>query len=48
MRVAHPARRRRGDMPAVAGVYAHHVLTGLATFEEVPPDAAEMAARRAA
>lgn len=37
-----------GDMAAVAAVYAHHVLTGLATFEEEPPDAAEMARRRAA
>ena len=36
------------DMPAVAALYAHHVLTGLATFEEVPPDAAEMARRHAA
>ena len=27
-------------------IYAHHVLHGLATFEEVPPDAAEMARRR--
>lgn len=37
-----------GDMAAVAAVYAHHVLTGLATFEEEPPDTAEMARRRAA
>ena len=28
-------------------IYAHHVLHGLATFEEVPPDAGEMARRRA-
>lgn len=34
------------DMAAVQALYAHHVLTGLASFEEVPPDVAEMAARR--
>ena len=33
-------------MPAIQAIYAHHVLHGLATFEEVPPDAAEMARRR--
>lgn len=26
-------------------IYAHHVLTGLGTFEEIPPDLAEMTAR---
>lgn len=36
------------DIPAIAAIYAHHVLTGIATFEEVPPDAAEMARRHAA
>ena len=36
------------DMPAIQALYAHHVLHGLATFEEVPPPVAEMAARRAA
>ncbi len=35
-----------GDLGAIQAIYAHHVLTGLATFEEVPPDAAEMARRR--
>jgi len=35
------------DMEAVARIYAHHVERGLATFEEVPPTAAEMLARRA-
>jgi len=35
------------DIPAVQAIYAHHVLTGLGSFEEVPPDLAEMAARRA-
>jgi L-amino acid N-acyltransferase YncA len=36
------------DMPAIQAIYAHHVLHGLATFEEVPPSVAEMADRRAA
>ena len=36
------------DMPAIQAIYAHHVLHGLATFEEVPPPVAEMAERRAA
>ena len=36
-----------GDLPAIHSIYAHHVLHGLATFEEEPPSAAEMAARRA-
>ena len=35
-----------GDMAGVQAIYAHHVLHGLATFEEVPPDGAEMARRR--
>ena len=44
-----PAIRPAGeaDIAAIQAIYAHHVLNGLATFEEVPPDAAEMAARRA-
>ena len=33
------------DVPQVQAIYAHHVLTGLGTFEEVPPGAAEMAGR---
>ena len=33
------------DAPAVLSVYAHHVLHGFGTFEEVPPSADEMAAR---
>lgn len=33
------------DAPAIAALYAHHVLQGTATFELVPPDAAEIAAR---
>jgi phosphinothricin acetyltransferase len=34
------------DMAAIQRIYAHHVLTSLATFEEVPPDEAEMNRRR--
>ena len=37
-----------GDAAALAGVYAPHVLEGFGTFEETPPDAAEMVARLAA
>lgn len=33
------------DAEALARIYGWHVLNGLGTFEEVPPDAAEMAAR---
>jgi L-amino acid N-acyltransferase YncA len=33
------------DMAAVAGIYEHFVLTSTATFELVPPDAAEMVRR---
>jgi phosphinothricin acetyltransferase len=36
------------DMSAVARIYAHHVLQGLATFEEQPPAAGELLGRRAA
>ena len=35
-----------GDMAEVQRIYAHHVLNGLATFEEVPPTADEMLRRR--
>jgi L-amino acid N-acyltransferase YncA len=35
------------DMTAVQRIYAHHVLHGLATFEEVPPSVQELVARRA-
>ena len=34
------------DMAYVQGIYAHHVLNGLATFEEVPPTVDEMRSRR--
>lgn len=33
------------DMPAIQAIYAPHVLTGLASFEEAPPDIAEMTKR---
>src|SRR5688500_7566086 len=36
------------DMTAIQAIYAHHVLHGLATFEEVPPSVADMTERRAA
>lgn len=36
------------DMVAVQAIYAHHVLHGLATFEEVPPGVEEIQSRRAA
>lgn len=34
-------------MAAVQGIYAHHVLTGIASFEIAPPDVGEMLRRRA-
>ena len=37
---------RDDDIAAIAAIYAHHVLHGIASFEEVPPDDAEMARRR--
>ncbi|MBR0799101.1 N-acetyltransferase [Bradyrhizobium jicamae] len=36
------------DMAEVQRIYEHHVLNGLATFEEVPPSLEEMLRRRAA
>jgi phosphinothricin acetyltransferase len=35
-------------MPAVQAIYAHHVRTGLASFEEVPPTLTEHQNRRTA
>jgi phosphinothricin acetyltransferase len=35
------------DLPAVHAIYAHHVLNGLASFEEVPPPAEEIRRRHA-
>ena len=37
-----------GDLPAIRAIYAHHVLTGLASFEEEPPTFDEMRKRYAA
>lgn len=34
------------DIPAITAIYGWNVLNGLGTFEEIPPDAAEMARRR--
>jgi phosphinothricin acetyltransferase len=36
------------DLPDIQGIYAHHVLHGTGTFEEVPPSVEDMAARFAA
>ncbi len=38
-----PARLE--DLPRVQEIYAHHVRNGLASFEETPPDLAEMTRR---
>jgi phosphinothricin acetyltransferase len=38
-----PARPE--DLPRIQEIYAHHVLHGLASFEETPPDLAEMTRR---
>ena len=38
---------RDDDIPAIAAIYAHHVLHGTGTFETTPPTEADMAARRA-
>jgi phosphinothricin acetyltransferase len=35
------------DLPSIQAIYAHHVLYGLATFEETPPSVDELAVRRA-
>ena len=35
-----------GDITAITAIYRHHVLHGLASFEEVPPDPDELASRR--
>ena len=36
-----------GDLAAIQAIYRHHVLHGLASFEEVPPDVEEMRGRHA-
>lgn len=33
------------DLTQIQAIYSHHVLSGLASFEESPPDLAEMTAR---
>jgi phosphinothricin acetyltransferase len=33
------------DLAAIQAIYSHHVLTGLASFEEAPPPAAELGRR---
>ena len=35
------------DVPAITAIYGHHVRHGLASFEEQPPDTAEMHRRMA-
>ncbi len=35
------------DLPAIAAIYAHHVLHGTGTFETEPPSLADMTTRRA-
>jgi L-amino acid N-acyltransferase YncA len=34
------------DLAAIAAIYAHHVRAGFGSFEEVPPEVAELARRR--
>ncbi len=36
---------RAADLPHIREIYNHHVLHGLASFEEIPPDLAEMTRR---
>ena len=36
------------DVAAITAIYRHHVRHGVASFEEVPPDRAEIAGRRRA
>lgn len=42
----HVRLSRDTDIPSIAAIYAHHVSHGTASFEEIPPDAAELAKRR--
>ena len=37
---------RDDDVPAITAIYAYHVLRGVASFEEVPPEQEEIARRR--
>jgi len=43
----HVRDSRDDDLPRIHAIYSHHVRTGLGSFEEVPPDLAELARRRA-
>ncbi len=38
---------READMPSVHRIYTHHVMHGFGSFEEEPPDLAELMRRRA-
>lgn len=42
--VVRPSRPQ--DLDHIQKIYAHHVLNGFASFEETPPDAAELGRRR--
>jgi L-amino acid N-acyltransferase YncA len=48
MSVTQPIVRpsRDDDVAAIAAIYAHHVLHGIASFEEIPPSVEEFARRR--
>ena len=35
-----------GDVPAITAIYAHSVMTSVATFDELPPSVEEMRGRR--
>ena len=37
---------REEDVPTIAAIYGHHVLHGVASFEEIPPEPDEIARRR--
>ncbi len=41
----HVRDARLDDLPRIQEIYAQHVLTGLASFEETPPDLSEMTRR---
>ena len=42
----HIRNSRPDDLPRIQAIYTHHVLTGTASFEEVPPGLDELARRR--
>lgn len=50
MEATEPAIRptTTGDLDAISQIYAHHVLTGVATFEVTPPDAQDWTQRHRA